>query len=295
MNNFSGGVNVNESMMEVVKFIDLTPSVSIAILLLMFVLLFHFVITWKRHTIKREYKRQSLEVKGSLELSNLTYDYNSKAQKLEVLRYGVFFIFGFSLLAVFNIALASYLAVAFGALLVVFKEAILSLISSFYVLAHYKVGTHVRVALPTQEIGEIVRITPFFVHLKGKDDKGEFSGKLINIPNYIFLTSGVEEMRLAITDTELNTLEVVYEKEVYNKPFEQFYYELEEFLHDRVKKRKSLDLGNYTRFAGKHFKIRHSYNAEGAPVLQILFLDRFDKGEEVKFDIMSYIEANHKK
>ena len=233
-----------------------------------------------------EIKKDTADRFGDIEKETIVfYKYN---QTLDVVRV-ISALFGaMLLLVVFDIKALNILAIATGAVIIILKDQIISFLAYFYVISVFDIGDDLQV---DGVLGEVVRFKPFYTALAGKDESGEYNGKLLYIPNNKFMSEYVEEQDIK-TDTHRRiSIKAVYNHTGFSDSFEVFIKSLKDFLDEILPTQKTNTVGNYKGFIGSRYKIRYDYNEKGEVVVTLTFVAKPNKASEYKEKIIEYIES----
>jgi hypothetical protein len=181
--------------------------IVVATLLVITVIVAEIVLRVAKHTATNTLEQEKMSAENAADLEQITLRYNKRIQVLDIIRLGILFFALLLACLAYDVQAFSYLLVTLGALVIAMRETVNSLISYFSVLSHYEIGEDIR----TQGVlGEIVRIKPLATSLVGKDDNGEYNGKLIHIPNYILANNIVEQQELKSDNYRRVTIQAVY-------------------------------------------------------------------------------------
>ncbi|MFM2414433.1 MAG: hypothetical protein RI911_126 [Candidatus Parcubacteria bacterium] len=261
----------------------------ISLLLLLFVLVCCEVsLRYAKRRLKLEFESSKDSASNARDVEQISLQYNKRVQVIDLVRLGIIFFFILIGSLLYDVQAFSYLLLALGALIIAMRETVNSLLGYFFVLTHYDIGDDVRV---NGSLGEIVRIKPVLTSLAGKDDNGEYNGKLIHIPNYFFLNSLVERQELRTDNYRRVLIQAVYNSESFGPSFEQWLDTVKGFLDDFLPMRKLEHVGNYRGFAGTRYKINYDYDEDGEILVKISFVADPSKALARKEKIVSFIES----
>ncbi len=238
--------------------------------------------------LKGQFTEKSDTAGDARDVEQLSLQYNKKAQVIDLIRLSIviFMLLVGSLL--YDVQLFSYLLVALGALILAMRETVNSLFGYLFVLAHYDIGDDVRV---NGTLGEIVRIKPVLTSLAGKDDTGEYNGKLIHVPNFYFLNNLVERQELKTDNYRRVVIQAVYNIDSYNIAFSDWIKSIKAFLDEELPMRKLEHVGNYRGFAGARYKMNYDYDEDGEVLVKISFIADPAKALMRKERIVAFIES----
>lgn len=270
---------------------DITPTLLASIVLIVVLTTVEISIRLLKRRTKYAYSHDTKEITDTHELELVTIRFFKKMQTLDLLRLGAFVFAGLVALLIYDVQAFSYIVVALGALVIVMKENVNSIAAYFYILSHYDVGDDVKI---NGNLGEIIRIRPLSLALAGKDESGDYNGKLFQIPNFMLLQQIVEVQELKSQNYQRVLVKAVFNAEKFSDSFEVWLAKLKDFLTGELPQRKLGDVGHYRGFAGKKFKLNYDYDADGEVFVHISFISSPSKALERKETIVGYIESTRK-
>lgn len=245
------------------------------------------VLQLSRRRARTAYQKHLLTAKTASALEELTLSYNKRNQYVDTLRV-VFILIAILLsLLVYDIQAFSFFVLGLGAIVVVMKESVSSLIAYIYILATYEIGDDIRVG---DTLGEISKIRPLYTSIVGKEESGEQNGKLIYVPNYVFLQQKVEMQELKATNYRRNFILYTLHPEHSTVSFEALVAALRPFLDDLLPMRRADQIGHFRSYAGRRYRLSLDYNADGFPTLRITFVARADEIGNLREKIITFIE-----
>lgn len=250
------------------------------------------ILGWYKLKVSREYKEKKKAITEIEEAERESVRYFSKLHSISIVRISYIGVLALILIALYDIRAFSFVAVAFGAILIALRDVIVSLLSFPHILIHYDIGDDIKIG---GVLGEIVRFKTFSVHLAGKDDNGDYNGKLHIVPNIKFVTEIVEQQEIKNSTYRRVTLKALYNKEEYVDEFSVWLPKLKETLSDILHTRSMNEVGNYKTYAGLAYKLSYDFDEDGLIIVTISFIARGKVTSEKKEDIVSYIESTKKK
>lgn len=182
----------------------------------------------------------------------------------------------------------SFLAIATGAMILTFKDAILSFMSFFYIIAHFKVGDTIGVSGAR---GEIIYIRFLNVWLVGRDANTEHTGTLHVVPNSRFILDIVQKEELSSASYRLEQIEIPFDPHDFHVSFEVFLKNLENFLSKNLKVRSIKQVGNYRSFAGTAYKLDFTYTNRGKMMVTVQFVGKAWHLSDATKNIVVFIES----
>ena len=126
----------------------------------------------------------------SLDTENPEYylEYYRKGQIIDIFRVATIFVTLGVLLATRTTIGANFFIITAAALVVTFRDFILSIVAFFIILRRYKIGETIGIG-DTQ--GQIISIRMFTIGMLGKDNDGDNTGRYFSIPSHRFLTETI--------------------------------------------------------------------------------------------------------
>lgn len=244
-----------------------------------------------KSAIKRRIYGQYAEVRGA-EAGEFYLEYYRRSQIIDIFR-----ILGF--LAMINALIIyavpgafSFLAIAAGAMILTFKEVIISFIAFFYVVAHFKVGDTIGVSGAR---GEIIYIRFLNVGIVGRDENTEHTGTLHVIPNSRFILDSVQKEELSSTSYRCEKIEIPFDPSDFNIAFDAFLQNLEDFLSKNLKVRTVKQVGNFRSFAGTQYKMDFSYSNRGKLIVTVRFIAKAGHLSDMAKKIIIHVESMRSK
>ena len=180
-----------------------------------------------------------------------------------------------------------FFAVAAGAMIMAFKDFILSLLAFFFVTPSYPIGMTVRVGGVQ---GQIIFIRMLSVGILGKDNRGENSGELFVVPSHKFITDVVHKQALRTGSIFKDSIEIPYAPERFSVDFETFLRELRVFLQTTFPVKKASDVGNFPSYTGHKYKLNCSYHDDQYVAVQIRFIGTIKQNIRYKEQIITFAD-----
>lgn len=215
-------------------------------------------------------------------------EYYRKSQVIDLIRIGAFLVAAFSLVLYRIPSAANFFVVATGAVIITFKDIILSFAAFFYVVSQYRVGESITIGGAK---GEIIYIRPMYVGIVGKDENAEHTGELNIIPNNRFLAELVKKEELRTVSYRKETFRIPFRSKEFPIAFAEFAERLEEYLKDHLPLRTAKQVGHYRSFIGCRYKADYGYDDKGGAYVEISFIGRSFRIPETKKGIVSFVES----
>ena len=247
-----------------------------------------YILRLSKFKINEEYvsKQDDADRFGDIERDMIAF--YRRNQTVDVIRVISAIVGIILLLIVFNVQALNILAIATGALIIILKEQILSFLAYFYVISVFDIGDDLR---SQGVLGEVVRFKPFYMALAGKDDSGEYNGKLLYIPNHKFMSEYVEEQEIKTDTYRRINLQAVYNHTAFAETFPEWITHVRAFLDETLPMQKISTVGNYKGFVGARYKMRFDYNDKGEVLVAISYVAKPPKTSLYKEKIIEYIES----
>ncbi len=173
--------------------------------------------------VKRSMKQRIWAIRKDipLDIENPEYylEYYRKGQLVDILRVATIFVALGVLLVTRTTIGANFFIVTAAALVVTFRDFILSIVAFFIILRRYKIGDTVGIG-DTQ--GQIISIRIFNIGILGKDNDGDNTGRHFTIPSYRFLTETIRREELQIESIRKEIVRIPYDHETYSLSFAEF-------------------------------------------------------------------------
>lgn len=244
-----------------------------------------------KNSIKHKYQVEKDTIESLEDVEKASIVYYNRLQVVDVIRIVLWIILGLSLITVYDVRAFNFLAVAMGAIIISLRDVIISLLSYVYVITAYDIGDDVRIG---GVLGEIVRMKPFHVSIAGKEDSGDYNGRLFHIPNAKFITEVVERQELKAMNYRRVSIQAIYNKDAFGMDFEVWLGQVKAYLEELLPKRTLKDVGNYKGYAGLRYKINFDYDEDGEVIVKISFICNPKKAIIKKEEVIAFIESMRK-
>lgn len=263
---------------------DIIKGISVVV----FLLVSESLLWFSRIRILRKYETEKKGIMNIGDIEDLSSVYYRRRQILGIIR-AITFITTVLLATLFYDAQTfGILALVLGAIVVIQKENINSLIAYFFVLSNFKVSDDIRIG---DMLGEIVRVSPLQTILSGKENNGEYNGQKISIPNYKLIAESVQVQELRSNAYRRIVIHVVYEHGKYEVDFGEFLKRTRTFLDEFLPKRNLNQVGSFKSFVGMQYKINFDYDEAGRIVIRIAFISRPHDVVDRKEQIIEFMES----
>lgn len=221
-------------------------------------------------------------------IEKMSVEYYSKKQRAIMTRTLVFSAAILLSVLYYDVRAFSFFAVALGAIIVTFKETVVSMLSYFHILRNYHVGDDIKV---NGVRGEILNIRPTQTTLIGKEDNGEYNGKITIVQNYQFAVYSVERQEMKSHSYLMASITVPFESELFSVSFKDFISSLRSFLDGMLPSRGMNSVGYYRSYSGVRYKINYSYDKDARIMINISFVSKPRRISDRKEKIISFVES----
>ncbi|MBP6981786.1 hypothetical protein KBB25_03375 [Candidatus Gracilibacteria bacterium] len=214
-------------------------------------------------------------------------EYYRKSQIIDIVRVLSFMILIGFLIASRTSSGANIFIVATGALIIVFKDFLMSIIAFFAVLPQYQIGN--TIGIGTFQ-GQIIFIRMFSIGLLGKDQDGDSTGKLFVIPSHKFLTEAIIKEDLHSTGIRKEILRIPIKNGELDIPLGQLISDLEVFLTEMLPIMNRRSVGNYQTYIGHRYKIDVDYLEDKCIIISIGLVGKWKDLTKQKQKIIEWME-----
>jgi hypothetical protein len=248
-------------------------------------------IRYVRARRRQAFEHEKRTAANARELEGITLEHNRRNQLLGVFRLVAYIAALFLIILAYDIQAFSYFVLGVGAILVILRESVSSFVAYFYILAIYDVGDDIKIG---DTLGEISRIAPLYTSLVGKEESGEYNGKLTLVPNYLFLQQKTERQELKTTNFRRASILWTYDREHARISFAESVHELRAFLDELLPMRSAEEIGFFRNYAGRRYRLGLDFNAEGKPTVRVAFVAHPDDSSALREKIIGYLEDMHR-
>lgn len=235
------------------------------ILIIIWYLIIEFILKSNVKKVKKEinkkYSEEELEEMENIDSldQDLYIEYYKRKNIIKYLRFFVALTLIWSFV-LFKIPwVFSFLAIAIWAIIITFKETILSFFWFFYVTAHYRIWENI---LIWDLRWEIIYINVLNIWLIWKNENWEHNWQFYTVPNYKFIIDNVKREELWIWKYKKEEFEIYFYNNLFNIKYENFLIKLKEFLDENLVKKNINNVWNYKTFIGYKYKLRFKYEKE---------------------------------
>ncbi len=240
--------------------------------------------------IKRSIKRRIFATqKDTPDRENPEYylEYYKKWQVIDIIRVAIVVV-ALGVLIVSRTSIgANFFIVVAGALIVTFRDFILSILAFFIILRRYKIGETVGIG---DIQGQIISIRMFTIGLLGKDNDGDNTGRHFTIPWYKFLTETIRREELQVESIRKELVKIPYSHETYSIGFSEFITGLKAEIDTLLPIITKKNCGNFQTYIGYKYKMDIDYFEDKCIVITIGLVGKWQRNVERKGQIVSWAE-----
>jgi hypothetical protein len=182
---------------------------------------------------------------------------------------------------------ANFFIVVAGALIVTFRDFILSILAFFIILRRYKIGETVGIG---DIQGQIISIRMFTIGLLGKDNDGDNTGRHFTIPGYRFLTETIRREELQVESIRKELIKIPYSHDTYSIGFSEFITKLKTEIDTILPMVTKKNCGNFQTYIGYKYKMDMDYLEDKCIVITIGLVGKWRRNVERKEQIISWTE-----
>lgn len=247
-----------------------------------------------RNIKKRLKKKIYSQYDGSTNPEDSEYylEYYRRSQLIDLVRAVSFIIF----LSFFLVSKAwlnvNFFAVAAGALIIIFKDFLLSIVAFFIIIRKYAIGDTIAIG---DLQWQIIFIRTFSVWVLGKDNDGDSTGKLFEIPSQKFITETVRKEELKTTSIRKELIKIPYKTIEFDTGFNIFLDELRKHLDSFLPLCNRKNAGNYQTYIGYRYKLDIDYLEEKCIIITVWIVWKWDDNVIHKEKIIEFVESHRKK
>jgi hypothetical protein len=214
-------------------------------------------------------------------------EYYRKWQIIDIIRFAVLFV-GLGTLIVTRTSIgANFFVIVAGALVITFRDFILSMVAFFIVLRRYKIGETIGIG---DIQGQIISIRMFTVWLLGKDNDGDNTGRHFTIPGNKFLTETIRREELQVESIRKELIRIPYSHESYSLGFADFNRELKNVLNTILPMITKKNCGNFQTYIGYKYKLDIDYYEDKCITITVGIIGKWRKNVERKEQIVEWTE-----
>lgn len=274
---------------------------NINIILIIFIIIWYWIIELIlknsikqiKNIINKKYSEEELENIENLETldQDLYIEYYKRKNIIKFIRFVIVFSI-LSSIVLFKIpSVFSFLAIAIWAIIITFKEIILSFFWFFYVSAHFKIWENIMIWDQNNILRwEIIYINILNVGIIWKNENWEHNWQFYTIPNYKLLVDTVKREELSIWNYKKEEIEIYFNINLYKISYLEFLEKLKEFLDQNLVKKNINNVWNYKTFIWYKYKLRFKYEKEYL-IIKIAIVEKQKTILDIQNEIVLFIES----
>lgn len=278
---------------------------NINIFLIILILIWYFIIELilknnvkkVKKEINKKYSEEELENIENIDSldQDLYIEYYKRKNIIKFLRLAIAFWIVWSFI-LFKIPwIFSFLAIAIWAIIITFKETILSFFGFFYVTAHFRIWENIVLWDQNNTIRwEIIYINILNIWLIWKNENWEHNWQFYTVPNFKFIIENIKREELGIWKYKKEEFEIYFNNNLFKISYEEFLEKLKEFLDENLVKNNINNVWNYKSFIWYKYKLRFKYEKEYL-IIKINIVEKQRAILDIQNKIALFVESNKKR
>jgi hypothetical protein len=182
----------------------------------------------------------------------------------------------------------NFLVVGIGALIVIMKDFILSILAFFFILRQYQIGDTIGIG---DIQWQIIYIRVFSIGILGKDNDGDNTGRMFVVPGHRLITESIRKEDLHSNSIRKELLRIPFESDKFSLDFSAFLEALEGFLDGHLPTLSKKNCGNYQTYIGHKYKLDIDYFEDKCITITIWLVGKWEETVENKKKIISFVES----
>jgi len=274
---------------------------NINIILIIFILIWYWIIELIlkssvkqiKGIINKKYSEEELENIENLETidQDLYIEYYKRKNIIKFMRFAIVFSILCSIILFKIPGVFSFFAIALWAIIITFKEIILSFFGFFYVSAHFKIWENIMIWDQNNILRwEIIYINILNIGIIWKNENWEHNWQFYTIPNFKLLVDNVKREELSIWNYKKEEFEIYFNTNLYKISYDQFLEKLKEFLDQNLIKKNINNVWNYKTFIWYKYKLRFKYEKEYL-IIKIAIVEKQKAILDIQNEIVLFIES----
>ena len=240
--------------------------------------------------LKQSFKKRIFAIQKDIsEKENPEYylEYYKKWQIIDIIRIASVFVALWVILIWRTNIGANFFIVVAGALIITFRDFILSIVAFFIILRRYTIGETVGI---DNIQWQIISIRMFTIGILGKDNDGDNTGRHFTIPWYRFLTETIRREELQIESIRKELIKLPYDYTQYSLDFPAFMEWLKKQLDIICSMITKKNCGNFQTYIGYKYKIDVDYLEDKCIIITIGIIGKWSRNVERKEQIITWAE-----
>jgi small-conductance mechanosensitive channel len=177
-------------------------------------------------------------------------------------------------------------------MIIISKDFLLSIVAFFIITRKYAIGD--TIALGEMQ-GQIIFIRTFSVGVLGKDNDGDSTGKLFEIPSFKFITETVRKEELKTSSIRKEIIRIPFMMEENPIEFSDFLKEIKTYLDENLPVCNRKNAGNYQTYIGYRYKLDIDYLEDKCILITVGIVGKWENNVKNKEKIIGHIESYRKK
>ncbi len=294
---------MNLEKINIAKIFEFTTENMDMIIIILFIIWFIITEIYIKKKIKKvkndiTNKYSAAELGKIDHLENLDQDlfieYYKWKNILNLMRFAILFIWAtffilFKLPWIFN-----FLAIALWAIIITFKEVILSFFGFFYISTHFKIWENLVLWDANNTLRwEIIYINVLNVWVIWKNENWEHNWQFYTIPNYKLIIDSNRKEELSVNKYRKEEIEIYYKNELFKIDYDAFLAELKIFLDSILVRKNINNIWNHKTYIWYKYKLRFKYEKDYL-IIKIFIIEKQKNILNIQGKIVSFVEWQKK-
>ncbi len=289
-------MKIEKNIIDIFEFTTINLDMIIIIIFIIWFIITEISIKKRINKVKNDINKKysAVELEKIDNLENLDQDLYIEYYKwkniLNLMRFAVLFIWAtffilFKLPLIFN-----FLAFALWAIIITFKEVILSFFGFFYISTHFKIWENLVVWDINNTLRwEIIYINILNVWVVWKNENWEHNWQFYTIPNYKLILENNRKEELSVTKYRKEEIEIFYKNELFKVDYDTFLDELKFFLDSMLIRKNINNIWNHETYIWYKYKLRFKYDKDYL-IIKIFIIEKHQNALNIQSKIVSFVE-----
>lgn len=284
------------NLAKIIEFINTNLDTVIWIMFILWFFITEIVIRKKLKKVKNDISKKYMTMwKDEIDhVENLDQDLYIEYYKwkniLNLLRFVIIFTWWAFLILFRAPSIFNFLAIAVWAIIITFKEVILSFIWFFYVSTQYKIWENIVIWDEKNIIRwEIIYLNILNVWIIWKSDNGEHNWQFYIVPNFKLIVDNVRKEELSINKYRKEEIEIYFKNDLFQVSFDEFLMQLKEYLDKELTRKYLNNIWNYKTYIGYKYKMRYKYDKDYL-IIKIFIIEKHRNILKIQWKIVSFVE-----
>lgn len=281
---------------KIIEFINFNLDTVIWIMFLLWFFITEIIIRKNLKKVKNDISKKYMDMwKEEIDhLENLDQDLYIEYYKwkniLNLLRFVIIFTIWAFLILFRAPSIFNFLAIAVWAIIITFKEVILSFIWFFYVSTQYKIWENIVIWDHNNTIRwEIIYLNVLNVWIIWKSENWEHNWQFYIVPNFKLIVENVRKEELGINNYRKEEIEIYFKNDLFQVNFDEFLIQLKEYLDKELTRKNINNIWNYKTYIGYKYKIRFKYDKDFL-ILKVYIIEKHRNILNIQLKIVSFVE-----